>query len=138
MGIGYLLLKLSQKKVYPNVGDHWHARYEVFICGKRMQDLPYSQGNIHTHGDGLIHIHPGNESEAGKNATLSRFFFNAGGMFQRNILHYPGSKIYRNSDTCPNMLPGNVKLIVNGSENKELGNYVPQNGDIIRIEFSTN
>lgn len=137
--IGYFLFKISHIKRYPNVGDHWHAQYEVFICGTRMPSLPYyTQGNIHTHGDGLIHIHPQNESEAGKNATLERFFENAGGVFKQNILQYPGSKVYRNSDICSNSQPGFLKLLVNGKENKELDQYVPDDGDKIRIEFSTN
>ncbi len=29
---------------------------------------------IHTHGDGLIHVHPFDDRAAGKNATLGRFF----------------------------------------------------------------
>ncbi|MGH7792414.1 MAG: hypothetical protein ACREOB_08890, partial [Thermodesulfobacteriota bacterium] len=78
--LGYLLVKMSQAKKFPKVGDHWHAEYEVIICGMKMPILPYTQGNIHTHGDGRIHIHPEYSYEAGKNANLGRFFSNAGGL----------------------------------------------------------
>ena len=33
---------------------------------------------IHSHGDGLVHIHPFTAAEAGKNATLGKFAQYAG------------------------------------------------------------
>ena len=57
--------------------DHWHAAFGVFICDKFVPAVP-SSGNdptgVHTHGDGLIHIHPFVSASAGSNATLARFF----------------------------------------------------------------
>ncbi len=60
----------------PDVGEHWHAAYGIFICEDfvdPIQDQSDPEG-IHTHGDGVIHIHPFGESAAGANATLGKFF----------------------------------------------------------------
>lgn len=68
--------------VAPEAGiDHWHDAYLIHRCG---QDLPAS-GNeadpdgIHTHGEGLIHIHPFNPTASGPNATFGRFIEAMGG-----------------------------------------------------------
>ena len=57
--------------------DHWHVAFGVFICDKYLQPVE-SSGNdptgVHTHGDGLVHIHPFVAASAGANAVLARFF----------------------------------------------------------------
>ena len=59
----------------PEVGDHWHAVFAIYACGDflAVQD-PNDPLGIHTHSDGLIHIHPFEEEAAGENATLGVFF----------------------------------------------------------------
>ncbi|MEZ5181962.1 MAG: hypothetical protein R2702_08830 [Acidimicrobiales bacterium] len=60
-----------------NPSDHWHAAFAVNVCGKEitpLQDGPTDVEGIHTHGDGLIHIHPFTRSAAGDRATMSKFF----------------------------------------------------------------
>jgi len=58
--------------------DHWHAAFAISVCGKELApqtDATSTDVNgIHTHGDGLIHIHPFVLSAAGKRATMSKFF----------------------------------------------------------------
>jgi hypothetical protein len=39
-----------------------------------LQDGPTDVSGIHTHGDGLIHIHPFTRSAAGERATMAKFF----------------------------------------------------------------
>jgi hypothetical protein len=62
--------------VSPEIGiDHWHDAYLIHACG---EDLPPSTVTeapvgIHTHGRGLIHIHPTNPSGAGPRATFGAF-----------------------------------------------------------------
>ena len=61
--------------------DHWHAAFAVDICGKEqppVQDGPVDKLGIHTHGDGVIHIHPFVTRAAGKGANLGRFFTQVG------------------------------------------------------------
>jgi hypothetical protein len=69
---------------HPTIQDHWHAAYGVRICadadGEREGGFqpPFVSENdpagIHTHSDGVIHIHPFGSGSAGDNATLGVFF----------------------------------------------------------------
>ena len=61
--------------------DHWHAAFAIEVCGTEidpLQDGPTDVQGIHTHGDGLVHIHPFTRAAAGKRATLSRYFKQVG------------------------------------------------------------
>ena len=59
----------------PVIGDHWHAAFGIYVCGEWQPDIPEFEATtgIHTHGDGVIHIHPFSQSGAGENATLGTF-----------------------------------------------------------------
>jgi len=65
----------------PALGDHWHAAFGIYVCDRWVQDLS-DQGTdalgIHTHEDGLIHIHPFLAGAAGKSATFGKFFDQVG------------------------------------------------------------
>ncbi len=59
--------------------DHWHSAYLIHNCGT---DLPATgvfenPAGLHTHGDGLLHLHPFNPSASGNNATLGQYFAGA-------------------------------------------------------------
>lgn len=60
----------------PTVSDHWHAAYGMYVCDEFLPPLtdagPDTTG-VHTHGDGVIHIHPFVGSAAGRNATLAKW-----------------------------------------------------------------
>ncbi|MCU1370480.1 MAG: hypothetical protein JWO77_1674 [Ilumatobacteraceae bacterium] len=61
--------------------DHWHAAFAVEVCGQMLDPVPQAEPDvqgIHTHGDGLIHIHPFTRSASGNRATLSKFFDQTG------------------------------------------------------------
>jgi Predicted solute binding protein len=63
----------------PQLGDHIHQAIAVDICGEFQPDIPTFESDvgIHTHGDGVIHIHPFSQLGVGANATLERFFQDA-------------------------------------------------------------
>jgi hypothetical protein len=63
----------------PQLGDHIHQAFAVNICGKFLPEVPEFESavGIHTHGDGVIHIHPFSERGAGANATLGRYLQDA-------------------------------------------------------------
>ena len=63
---------------YPQIGDHWHAPYTVYICGDALPTDEESDGQVHSHGDGRIHIHPQSAVDVGRNATLQRYFASVG------------------------------------------------------------
>jgi hypothetical protein len=135
-------------------GDHWHASLDVNICGTWAPPAPEFEteaGNpnvrvgIHSHGDGLIHIHPFNRSEAGTHATVGRFLEYGGWKANADSLSlWPdanGTNIKdNNDDTCA--LPGGTKK--NGvldwyvNDKQHTGNpskYHPQDQDRIVITF---
>jgi hypothetical protein len=63
----------------PQLGDHIHEAFAVNLCGEFLPDIPEFESpvGIHTHGDGVLHIHPFSELGVGPNATLGRFFQDA-------------------------------------------------------------
>ncbi len=63
------------------VGDHWHWAYSVNNCGTTLNAATNDNGDagIHTHGRGLVHIHPFRPDAAGPNAKLGVFFEAFGG-----------------------------------------------------------
>ena len=60
----------------PRVGDHWHSAYDVYVCDTFRSKivLETDPNGIHSHGDGLIHIHPFNKLASGRDAVLGEFF----------------------------------------------------------------
>src|SRR5438270_7334925 len=56
--------------------DHWHAALGVYLCDQfapNVKDSGTDPHGIHTHGDGIVHIHPFDKTSAGNNARLSVF-----------------------------------------------------------------
>lgn len=71
----------SQADIPPIVSeDHWHAAFGVDICGEMQPAVEgFESGiGIHTHSDGVIHIHPYSSGGAGENATLGAYLEGAG------------------------------------------------------------
>lgn len=72
----------------PTLEDHWHVAYGFHLCGQWFQlsgnlESPGSSGydmlmetGIHSHDDGVIHIHPYTDRGAGDNARLGVFLGN--------------------------------------------------------------
>jgi hypothetical protein len=106
----------------PAVGvDHWHEAYAFYVCtsatkGEFIAPFPYqldSEG-IHTHGDGVIDIHPSTKSAAGKNAVLGVFTKVTGVTLNAGELKIPsftgyGGHDYHDSDSCGGT-PGRVQV----------------------------
>lgn len=63
----------------PQLGDHIHMAIGANACGEFLPDVPEfeSEVGIHTHGDGVLHIHPFSQLGAGANATLERYMQDA-------------------------------------------------------------
>ncbi len=120
----------------PAEGSHWHAQYEISICGETLPDYPASPDlGIHTHGDGLIHIHPHTQEAARENANLARFFTSLGGVLTNSSIKLSDGREFKNGDLCNNT-PGRVRVVVNSRERAEAEKYVPKDGDVIQIMFS--
>lgn len=66
----------SNADVRPLLSDHWHAAYGVYVCDSFQDpilDTTDPEG-VHTHDDGIIHIHPFRTTASGNNATVDAFF----------------------------------------------------------------
>jgi hypothetical protein len=63
----------------PQLGDHIHQAIGVSVCGELQPNIPEFESpvGIHTHGDGVIHIHPFSQLGVGANATLARYLKDA-------------------------------------------------------------
>jgi hypothetical protein len=82
--------------------DHWHAAFGVYICDEFLPALPESETalGIHTHGDGVIHIHPFTAEAAGENATLRVFLDSVEIDVTDDELTVDGETYTEGDDTC--------------------------------------
>ncbi|MGQ0830819.1 MAG: hypothetical protein ACT4OV_03990 [Microthrixaceae bacterium] len=98
----------QEKGAVPQLGDHIHQAIAVNICGEFQPDIPEFESSvgIHTHGDGVLHIHPFSELGVGPNATLGRFLQDAreGGKLDVKIsgskLNYSGATYEEGKAKC--------------------------------------
>lgn len=87
----------------PTLADHWHSAYEINICGDAQPPLldQTDPRGIHTHADGVIHIHPFSEAAAGEDATLERFFEASGLEVADDRIEIPGGETFtEGEDQC--------------------------------------
>lgn len=91
--------------------DHWHSSYGIYVCDGFVPDLPEyiapQNGGNHTHGDGLIHIHPFSPTRAGTGATLVNWLEDAGtalgggGVLEDDRLEIPAGETFEEGeDSC--------------------------------------
>ena len=117
------------------VGDHWHAQIAVSLCGQEIA-LPPSPGDVHSHGDGLIHVHPERASSSGDNANLGRFFDSLNLTFNDDRISMPDGKSYKNGDRCSgSATDGRLSVLVNDQPTANARSYIIRDGDNIRIAF---
>ena len=136
----------------PVVGDHWHAPYSIYIGDDRQEVFSFLDSGMTTRADGIIHIEPRTAAEERENASLARFFEDAGGELTDTSLRLPGSDTtYRNGDNVPGIgATGSVFILkkkgptscpggpeVAGPHDFVTADYVPQDGERIRILFTT-
>ncbi len=97
--------------------DHWHAAYGIRLCGQGFA-APLQGDNdpvgIHTHGDGIMHVHPFSSVASGENATLGQFFDTMGVTVDDDEIDLGGeTKVKEGEDTCgANDKPGIVQVAV--------------------------
>jgi hypothetical protein len=83
-------------------GDHWHSAIGFYICGEFQPNISAAADplGIHTHDDGVVHVHPFTSRAAGKNAKLGVFFDTVDAKVSSTELRLPGQDTYRNGDKC--------------------------------------
>lgn len=82
--------------------DHWHAAFGVYICDAFEPDVPQfdSPVGIHTHSDGVIHIHPFSSGGAGEKARLGVYLEGAGIELTDDSLTIGDQTWTEGEDTC--------------------------------------
>jgi hypothetical protein len=146
VGVALIIVSRSDNtaSAAPALGDHWHAQFSVNVCGEFQPPAPEfevsTQGErtgIHTHGDGVIHIHPFTSAETGDNATVGKFLDYQGYDINDDSFElWEPIGVKRNGDTCPDGQPGKVRWAVNGKErNGNVSDYHPEDGDQIVVAF---
>lgn len=119
--------------------DHWHAAYAVVLCGEIASPITDERDpkGIHTHGDGLIHIHPFLRSAAGDNATLGVFADAVRMTLTDSEIRLPGAKSHREGDTKCGDKPGIVQVKVGDRViTEDVRDIKMSDRDLITIAFA--
>ena len=119
--------------------DHWHAAYGIYACDKFLPPLTDERDpkGIHSHGDGIIHIHPFVRSAAGKNATLEVFEDAIGLELSDDRIEVPGGETYEAGDTKCDGKDAIVQVKVNEKLiTTAVDKFKMNDGDLITIAFA--
>ncbi|MDO8505375.1 MAG: hypothetical protein Q7S48_02265 [bacterium] len=121
----------TPEALYTAAPVHWHAKFEVVLCGEKQDFTPYGAGAqhagsslLHSHGDEVIHIE--GQIMKKEDIAIGKFFDSIDVPFDRDRIM---SK--KNGDECPSVTlgaggkPGQVKMFVNDEPNDEFRNYIP-------------
>jgi hypothetical protein len=126
----------SAAEASPAIGDHWHAAYGIYTCGEFADPLADEQGDavgIHTHEDGLIHIHPTSTQATGDNATLEKFAEETGLGLEDDRLEIPGGKTFVEGEDKCNGKDGIVQVAVWDNPSDESPDVVTEDMTDIKL-----
>lgn len=87
----------------PRVGnDHWHSAYAIYDCDRFLPAFTSAADpdGIHSHQDGVVHIHPWNSSAAGDQADLDVFFESMGARVTDDEISGPGIGVLEAGSDC--------------------------------------
>jgi hypothetical protein len=158
--IGVLLIVVSysdrqdEVAVAPRINDHWHAYLGINVCGQWLPASPEFhnrasetglQAGLHSHGDGLMHLHPFSSDEAGNNATVGRFAEYGGWSLSGTSMTMWDGNEHKNGQFCAedDDEPGELQWAVGHygepwTGKPRTGNpadYKPKNADIVAVYF---
>jgi hypothetical protein len=106
--LGVLLIVVAKNEetadaTPPTVTDHWHTAFGIYECDAFsdvvLSDTQGDRNGIHTHQDGIIHIHPV-PTATGTDATLGKFLDEVGLDVSDDGFSVPGGNTYENGDDC--------------------------------------
>lgn len=94
---------LASKEAPVKNQDHWHAAYGIYVCDHFLAPLAdvkeTDPDGLHTHQDGVVHVHPFSSKGAGKNAKLKVFGEMVGMKFGKDWVEVGGER-YANGYKC--------------------------------------
>lgn len=138
--LGLVLIVFSrgntEDSVAPKLGDHWHAAYAIYRCDSflpPLNDVQADESGLHTHGDGLMHMHPFGTSYTGEGANIGNFGENVGLEVTDTSFTVDGTEL-SNGDECDDGTEGTVQLKVWDNPDdpegrliaSDLADYAPQ------------
>ena len=105
LGIAMVAFARSSRApaVPPRVGDdHWHSAYAFYDCDQFLPSFVSASDpdGIHSHQDGVIHIHPWNSSASGDDARLKVFFESMGARVTDDEISGPGIGVLKAGSDC--------------------------------------
>jgi len=128
--LGLVLIVVSRGKttasVAPKLGDHWHAAYGIYDCDhfiSPLTDVIKDDTGVHTHGDGLMHIHPFATQYTGKGANLGDWGITTGLELSDTSVKAAGIA-RKNGDTCGSK-KGKLQLKAWDSPTAATGRLIP-------------
>ena len=118
----------SVAAIRPTTKDHWHIAYGVYACDKWLAPIQnnneqlatdgtllnkaFQVTGIHTHSDGVLHVHPSGSKGTGKNAKLGTWFNLVDIKSTDKKFELPeGLGTFTNGDDCGGK-PGSWKVLV--------------------------
>jgi hypothetical protein len=137
--------------------DHWHAALGVYNCDQWMSDgsgegvwkWPFatSQGSpgragtdayagLHSHGDGIIHMEPAVSEEAGRGATVGKYFDFGGWDVSSTGFDFLGTE-RNNGDDCKGEA-GVLKWATGTYEGGEKVTFTEQTGNPADLKLNDN
>jgi hypothetical protein len=128
----------------PILGDHWHAAYGIDVCGEwlpPLRDLVPDESGLHTHEDGLVHLHPFKTTYTGEKATINAWGETVGLEVGDGSLTLPDREL-TDGDDCGGE-PGAVQVKVwdspSAPEGRLLdgdpGDHAFADGEVVTIAF---
>jgi len=128
--VGVLLVVVSrgnnEEAGPPRLGDHWHAAYGIYDCTDFLPNLTDEvpdESGLHTHSDGLMHIHPFGTRYTGEGANIGNWGETVG--LELSDTRFKAGTIEReNGDECADGQEGTVQLKVWDSPADEEGRLI--------------
>jgi hypothetical protein len=115
---------------FPTTGDHIHIAYGIYVCDQYLpplQDVTRDVSGIHTHVDGVIHVHPFSDRYAGPNATLEVFGDTVGLELDDGAITLPDGTVLPDDAQCDGA-PTELRIFT-GSATDPAAGLVPYDSD---------
>ena len=108
-------VRVEAQSFQPKLSDHWHAAYGTYTCdtfAAPPADAGADKLGIHTHQDGVIHIHPFSAAAVGERADIGKFFDMVGMKVTDGKLVLADGTTYESGvTTCPDGQAGKLVLV---------------------------
>jgi len=132
-------VRVSAQDIQPKLSDHWHVAYGAYLCDNfapPVGDAGPDKTGVHSHEDGMIHIHPFTSAAAGERATIAKFFDTVGMKVTDDKLVMPdGTEYVSGKTTCPDGEVGKLVLVVWGSADDPAATPTVVDSDIAGTRF---